>query len=629
MSAKNDQFPNIELQPTSRQNGRLPMLEDVRRGKGDLGIGVMRALLGEEKRRFSLTIVLAAVAAVLEGIGIGLLLPFLENLLNPNSSPLATGWSWFDRVALAVDQEALVRLYRVSALILCSIWLRVLVAYAGSVVSTTMIEAILDRLRRRLIDQVQSVAVSFFSTARTGDILNTITTEITRMQSLFQIARMFIVTGLMLVVYVVIIIALSWQLALLTLAFCGLLFGVLNGLLRKLRWSGRVIAQNRANVSMMTSEIIGGIRTINEFGTQAYEGRRFGAVSEEARIQNVSAYIRSALVGPLSQGIAATTLIVMVIVAVQLLIWPGHMLTAALFAFLVVLLRLLPLVQSVNTARAEWSVYRGALDRVTDLLRRDDKPYLVDGNRPFSGITNSIRLDGVSFGYEPKQVVIDAVTLEIPCGKITAVVGASGAGKSTLVDLIARFYDPDQGIVSFDGVDCRELQIADMRRGISVVNQHTFLFNDSVQNNIAYGLEGASEASIREAAEEANAMEFIRELPEEFDTMLGERGARLSGGERQRIAIARALLRNPDILILDEATSALDSVSEQLVQESLERLMEGRTVIVIAHRLSTVESADQIIVLENGRVQEVGTYKELIEKKGQLWEYHTLQYQLV
>ena len=209
MSAKNDQFPNIELQPTSRQNGRLPMLEDVRRGKGDPGIGVMRALLGEEKRRFSLTIVLAAVAAVLEGIGIGLLLPFLENLLNPNSSPLATGWSWFDRVVLAVDQEALVRLYRVSALILCSIWLRVLVAYAGSVVSTTMIEAILDRLRRRLIDQVQSVAVSFFSTARTGDILNTITTEITRMQSLFQIARMFIVTGLMLVVYVVIIIALS------------------------------------------------------------------------------------------------------------------------------------------------------------------------------------------------------------------------------------------------------------------------------------------------------------------------------------------------------------------------------------------------------------------------------------
>jgi len=173
------------------------------------------------------------------------------------------------------------------------------------------------------------------------------------------------------------------------------------------------------------------------------------------------------------------------------------------------------------------------------------------------------------------------------------------------------------------------LQIADMRRGISVVNQHTVLFNDSGQHNIAYGWEGASAARIREAAEEANAMEFIRELPEEFDTMLGERGARLSGGQRQRIAIARALLRNPDILILDEATSALDSVSEQLVQESLERLMEGRTVIVIAHRLSTVESADQIIVLENGRVQEVGTYKELIEKKGQLWEYHTLQYQLV
>lgn len=625
--ATNGNSSSLAERAAARQNGRMvaPVAEI---SQADRSVGLMRSLLKEERKRFVLTLVLAAMGAVLEGIGIGLLVPFLENLLNPTSTPLASGWSWFDHVVLAVDREPLTRLYRVSALMLGSIWLRVLVTYASAAVSTSMVEAILDKLRRRLVDQVQAVAVSFFSTARTGDILNTITSEINRLQSLFNIARMFIVTSLMLVTYVVIIIMLSWQLSLLTLALCGLLFLMLTRLLRKLRASGRVIAQNRANISMITNEIIGGIRTINEFGTQEYEAHRFGIISEEARVQNIWAYVRSALVGPLSQGFAATTLVIMVIVAVQILIMPGLMSTAALMAFLVVLLRLLPLVQSINTARAEWSVYRGSLDRVAELLNKEEKPFLEDGGISFEGVQDSIQLKNVTFAYEGDLDVIKDVTCTIPSGKVTAIVGASGAGKSTLVDLIARLYDPDEGAILFDGIESTQLRIADLRRRIAVVNQHTFLFNESVRYNIAYGLAGVSEEKVLEAADEANAMEFIREMPDGMATMLGERGARLSGGQRQRIAIARALLRDPDILILDEATSALDSVSEKLVQESLDRLTRGRTVIVIAHRLSTVERSDQLVVLEDGRVKETGTYSELIEKKGQLWKYHTLQYQL-
>ena len=265
-----------------------------------------------------------------------------------------------------------------------------------------------------------------------------------------------------------------------------------------------------------------------------------------------------------------------------------------------------PSCKAINTSRAEWAVYRGALDQVAALLRTSDKPYLRDGTEPLTGFHDTISVEHVSFAYEKDETVLDRVSLDVRRGEVTAIVGASGSGKSTLVDLVARFYDPDQGRILVDGVDLRRFRLADLRERVAVVNQHTFLFNDTVRHNIAYGLDNVDEDALREAASEANALEFIDKLPLGFDTVLGERGARLSGGQRQRIAIARALLRDPDLLILDEATSALDSVSEKLVQESMERLMEGRTVIVIAHRLSTVEGADQVVVLEDGRIVEQG-----------------------
>jgi len=220
------------------------------------------------------------------------------------------------------------------------------------------------------------------------------------------------------------------------------------------------------------------------------------------------------------------------------------------------------------------------------------------------------------------------ISLTIERGKMTALVGSSGAGKSTLADLIPRFYDPTQGKILIDGVDLREFELNSLRRKLAVVSQDTFIFNTSIRNNIAYALEEVDEVAIREAAQLANALEFIEEMPEGFETQLGDRGVRLSGGQRQRIAIARALLRNPEILILDEATSALDSVSERLIQESLETLSVGRTVIAIAHRLSTIVRADKVVVLEQGRLVEQGGYQELLEQRGKLWKYHQMQHEL-
>jgi subfamily B ATP-binding cassette protein MsbA len=247
----------------------------------------------------------------------------------------------------------------------------------------------------------------------------------------------------------------------------------------------------------------------------------------------------------------------------------------------------------------------------------------------FTGLTKSIDFIDVTFAYEANRPVLRDLTLTIPRGQTTALVGASGAGKSTLADLLPRFYDPTDGRILIDGVDLRSFRMQSLRHRLAVVSQDTFIFNASVRYNIAYGLDDIDDKEVWAAARMANALEFILALPKGFDTELGDQGVRLSGGQRQRVAIARALLRNPEILILDEATSALDTVSERLIQASLDKLSVGRTVIAIAHRLSTIIRADQIIVMEQGRIVERGRYHELIQHRGHLWKYHQMQQEVV
>jgi subfamily B ATP-binding cassette protein MsbA len=573
-------------------------------------------------------VVLMVLAAGLEGLGIGLLIPFLESLLRPEGDPLRTGWQWVDTWVLASDAPKLERLYWLSGVILLSIWTRAGVGYVANLLNIRIRESILHRLRREIIDQVQRVAVSFFSETRSGDIINTLSSETKRLRVLFDIAGQMLTHVLLLVAYGAAIVLISWQMSILAALFGVAIMLIFNGFLRKLRSNGQAISQANAQVTSTASELISGIRTAHVFGTRDYETEQFRQVSEEARRATVEADSRSSLVSPLSQGIASTTLIVMIILSVQFLVAEGLLSAAALLAFMVALLRMLPRLDMINMARAQWSVYRGALDDVVKLLRRDDKPYLIEGDHDLDQFTNKIALRNVSFGYTPDQTVIKNVSLDIPRGQTVAIVGGSGAGKSTLADLIARLYQPDEGEIWIDDVPLHDVSTTSLRHTIAVVNQDTFLFNTSVAENITYGLEGISREEVRAVAAKANALDFINELPDGLDSMLGERGSRLSGGQRQRIAIARALLRNPDILILDEATSALDSVSEKLVQDSLEYLMRGRTVIVIAHRLSTVESADKVVVLEDGRITEEGSYQELLERRGQLWEYHQIQFQL-
>jgi ABC-type multidrug transport system fused ATPase/permease subunit len=286
---------------------------------------------------------------------------------------------------------------------------------------------------------------------------------------------------------------------------------------------------------------------------------------------------------------------------------------------------MMPLVEQVNGLRVELGSYGGSIDKIKQILKTEDKVYLKNGELEFRELHNSIDFVNVGFSYTSEQVILQNINLSIECGKTTALVGTSGAGKTTLADLVPRLYDPTEGTVMVDGIDIRTLDIASLRRKMAIVSQDTFIFNASVRDNIAYGLDLIDDEYLRVVAHQANALEFILEMPDGFDTKLGDRGVRLSGGQRQRIAIARALLRNPEILILDEATSALDSVTERLIQEALEELSKGCTVIAIAHRLSTIVRADKVVVLEKGRIVEQGSYQELIERKGALWRYHQIQ----
>ena len=581
--------------------------------------------LWSERRLVILTLMLSAFGAALEGLGIGLIVPFLKSITEPDAAVWRTGWQTFDVFILGVDDTQIGRLYRISTVIISTVWLRALLGYVASVTGARMCESVLDRMRRQIGEQLLSVSLRFFSTTRAGDLINTLTSEVARVRHLFNVVTNAITQVILLVTYLTVIVILSWQMALFTLGLCAIIFVVVNPLLHRLLFQGSVISAANSHFTSVATELISGIRTVTAFGAQGYERQKFKDASRGAADANVSAARQSSRVGPISQGVGSTALIGMVIIGVQFFVLPGTMSMARLIAFIVALMRLLPLARSLNDARAQLGVVKGALEKVTGLIQQEDKPYLTHGSRSLDRFRKAIEIRNVWFSYEPDAPVLKNVSLTIEKGQITAFVGSSGAGKSTLADLIARFYDPDRGDILIDGVDLREFSREALRSKIAIVSQDTFLFNDTVRANIAYGLEGVSDDVLREAAEEANAIEFIGAMEDGFDTILGDRGARISGGQRQRIAIARAILRNPDILILDEATSALDSKSERLIQESLEYLMRDRTVITIAHRLSTIENADKVVVLEQGRVVEAGLYRELLNAKGHLWEFHRLQ----
>ncbi|MEG3439701.1 heterocyst formation ABC transporter subunit HepA [Pannus brasiliensis CCIBt3594] len=573
-----------------------------------------------------LALISTIAGALLEGAGIGLLVTFLQSLTDPKAEPFRIGILWFDRVFLGVDESPIVRVQRIGILILFITWTRCAINYLAHVCTEITQEKLLDRLRVRIFEQLQAFQLSFFSKSRSGELMNTLTTEIERLRQTFSAFSFLVTTSFSVLVYTVSLFLLSWKLTLIAFGLFSLLTVGLTTLNRKIREASFETTRASGQFTSIAIEFISGIRTVQAHAAQDFERRRFYRASAAIVRANRKSIRFWGLVKPLADALATTVIVGMLIFAFAFFVSRNLISIASLLTFFFVLFRFVPLLQIVNNVRAQLNGLVGSLDDVRRFLSPDDKPYFQNGARIFAGLTRSIELVEVDFGYDPERLILQDIDLTIERGRMTALVGASGAGKTTLVDLIARFHDPVRGRIFIDGIDLSSLEIGSLRRRMAIVSQDTFIFNTSVRDNIAYGLEGVPESDVIEAARLAHALEFIEELPEGFATVLGDRGVRLSGGQRQRIAIARALLRDPEILILDEATSALDSVSERAIQSSIEKLSLGRTVIAIAHRLSTIARADEVVVLEAGRIVERGSYEELLARQGKLWKYHQAQH---
>ena len=495
--------------------------------------------------------------------------------------------------------------------------------YSNGILFAWLNSRIGHRLRSGIFQQFLSVSYSFLESNESGKLMNILASETWRTSQALSTLAGLIITTSTIAVYTGILLLISWQL---TLTVCVLMVLISFGIqfvTRSVKTLGEQAVEANSTLATRMWEAFAGMKVIRAFGRESYEQNRFDAVSKKVRRTFFKLDVISGSVGPISEVLSVVLLICILVIALL----QDRSNLPTLLTFIFILYRLQPQAKQLDGARVGLMALTSAVAEVMSLLDSSDKPYIRSGHISFNSLKQGIYFKTVNFSYNSKEKpALQDISICIPPGKTTAIVGPSGAGKSTLIGLICRFSDVTSGEIYIDDCALRELNLTDWRNQIAIVSQDVYMFTSTVLENIAYGSLDATENEIIAAAKLANAHEFISQLPQGYDTKVGDRGVRLSGGQRQRIALARAIVRNPQILILDEATNALDSISEHLIQEALNTLSQNRTVIVIAHRLSTIEQADQIIVVNEGRVIEQGNLQQLLEQDGMFSQLYRLQY---
>jgi subfamily B ATP-binding cassette protein MsbA len=482
-------------------------------------------------------------------------------------------------------------------------------------------------MRDAVFSHMQRLPLRYFQRTKAGQVISKILSDTDQTKALVtELVTRTVQNAANIVATIAVLLAMNVKLTLLSLVIAPILTLTLQPVLKRLRRGYRRSRADFGEATSVLQEVVSGVRLVKSFGGERYEDQRFGGASHRYSEGMVRINRVSALSQPLTEVIGMSiAVLILWIGAVDVLTNRG-MDAASLIVFMTLVMTLLPPLKQLSQAPTTAQQSLAAAERLFEVLDEPTEQELDRGTRAITTFERSVEFDDVSFAYDTEPVLSD-ITFDAPKGSVIALVGASGAGKSTLVDLIPRFYDPTEGRIRIDGIDTRDITLASLRSLTGIVSQDTVLFNDTVRNNIAYASAGQfSQEQIERAARAANAHDFIMALPQRYDTVLGERGTRLSGGQRQRLAIARALLVDPPILILDEATSALDTESERLVQEAVDRLLAGRTVFVIAHRLSTITHANTILVLDHGRIVERGTHAGLLAERGAYHRLHALQF---
>jgi ATP-binding cassette, subfamily B, bacterial MsbA len=562
---------------------------------------------------------LGLTAAFLEGATLYLFIPLIQSLgaLGDPGNQIAY---LFDHLMVAVPADS--RIPILVAAVFVTVLLKNLVGFLNSFVTRFTGGYVAHRMRLRVFEQTISSCIDYRVQSKKTDIVNTLTTETWKVSTGLILIYRVIICACTCAVFLVLLLMISVKLTALAMLFLAASAAIVHLATRRADSSGKSVIEENKRFGLRMWESVNALQLIRSFSREDYELARFAALSENVHRRILKLDMLWAVPGPLSEIFAMAL--------IGLLILAGSMLGtgfAVLAAFLAVLYRMQGPVREIMSSKVAFDSLNASVADVTEYLEATSRPYIKSGAKHVATFGKEIEFRGVSFRYAPDEpLALDDVSFTIPAGATTAIVGRSGAGKSTLMTLLYRFEDATSGEILVDGIPLRELDLQSWRARLSLMSQDVRLFNETVKANIAYGDMAASADTIRKAAKIAGADDFIRDLPQGYATEVGDHGMRLSGGQRQRIALARTILRNPDVLLLDEATNALDSDTERAFQEALDIYARGRTVLVIAHRLATVAGADQIIVLEGGRVVECGVPAVLLRSEGQFARLHGLQF---
>ncbi len=556
----------------------------------------------------ALFVVLGLVATLIEGLGIGLMIPLLHGSVPTSGS---AGWllHWLNPLVNSFDEGS--RNVAILGMILAAMTLKGITSYAYTALLYWISNRVQFNTRNKMYSLILDVSQDYLESKEQGGLLRALSVGPKEASQSVATLLWLILNICTVLVFSLLLMALSWQLVLIVATALLLLSALVRVSTRRVRQLGSRGLDEDNTLVQRVKETLLGTNTIRAFGRETYERQRFKENSERARRLHLHRDLLLALAHPLTEFLAAIVLVMLVYLALN-----AGVQLAVLAAMAFMLLRLQPQIQNANANLATLASLDSQVVEVVDLMETGDKPSIRSGSQSLSRPVQGVRFENVGHCYAGRKRALSHIDLLVRAGHTTALVGRSGAGKSSLINLLCRFRDPTEGRISVDGTDLRALDLAVWRERIALVSQDVHIFSDTVRENIRYGRLGADDAAIQAAAVSAHAHDFIMELPMGYDTRVGERGVRLSGGQRQRLSIARAILRDPDILVLDEATNSLDSLSEAHIQAAIEELGKGRTLLVVAHRLSSIQKADHIVVLDAGRIIEQGEFAELMARNG-------------